>query len=127
VASRPEALTDRRAVDRLTADGLSYSRWSNGPGDRYAEHRHGYDKVLVATRGSIVFTMPEVGGDVELSEGDRLDLPAGVTHGAFVGPGGVACLEAHLPPGSLGAVPHHHPSWAASDDGPAETGKPARA
>ena len=32
----------------LAAEGLSAARWSNGPGDAYQAHRHGYDKVLVA-------------------------------------------------------------------------------
>ena len=32
---------------RLRAEGLDPSPWSNGPGDRYAAHEHGYDKVIV--------------------------------------------------------------------------------
>ena len=32
--------------------------WSNGPGDRYAAHDHGYDKVIVVERGSIRFGLP---------------------------------------------------------------------
>ncbi len=41
---------------------------------------------------------------VELRVGDRLDLPAGTSHDAVVGPDGVSCLEAHLPAGTLAAV-----------------------
>jgi quercetin dioxygenase-like cupin family protein len=88
---------------RLRAEGLDPGRWSNGPGDRYAPHDHGYDKVIVVERGSIRFGL----GDrtaVELAEGDRLELPAGTTHDALVGPAGVVCLEAHRPAGSLAAV-----------------------
>ena len=69
----------------------------------YAAHSHGYDKVLVATPGSITFHLVDIGRDVTLNEGDRLDLPAGTTHGATVGSAGVECLEAHLPAGSLQA------------------------
>jgi quercetin dioxygenase-like cupin family protein len=90
-------------ADRLAAQGLAASPWSNGPGDRYAAHRHGYDKVLVVDRGSIVFGVPG-GGTFSLGVGDRLELPAGTEHDAHVGPDGVVCLEAHLPAGSLPAL-----------------------
>lgn len=87
----------------LRAEGLDPGRWSNGPGDRYGAHDHGYDKVIVVERGSIRFGL---GGavTVDLADGDRLELPAGTVHDADVGPKGVACLEAHLPSGSLPAV-----------------------
>ncbi|MGZ6339328.1 MAG: cupin domain-containing protein [Candidatus Limnocylindrales bacterium] len=87
---------------RLLAVGLDAAPWSNGPDERYAPHRHGYDKVLVVARGSIVFGLPESGTAVSLEVGERLDLPAGTDHDALVGPAGVTCLEAHLPAGSLG-------------------------
>jgi hypothetical protein len=73
--------------------------WSNGPGDTYVAHSHGYDKVLVAAAGSIVFGTPA--GPVELAVGDRLELPGGTVHDARVGRDGVTCLESHLPAGSL--------------------------
>lgn len=98
----------RSSLDaRLRAEGLSPSTWGNGPGDRYAEHRHDYDKVLVAAAGSIVFHLRGLGGDVELRAGERLELPAGTLHAATVGGDGVTCLEAHLPAGTLGATPRH--------------------
>jgi uncharacterized protein YjlB len=71
----------------------------------YAAHSHGFDKVLVCAAGSIVFGLPGRGDNVALSEGDRLDLPAGTSHDAVVGPDGVTCLEAHLPAGTLGPAP----------------------
>jgi hypothetical protein len=90
---------------RLRAEGLSPVAWSNGPGDRYTAHDHGYDKAVVVTSGSIVFGLPGRGERVALGVGDRLDLPAGTLHDADVGPGGVVCLEGHAPAGSLAAVP----------------------
>ena len=93
------------AAQRLQRAGLNATQWGNGPGDTYAPHRHGYDKVLVATSGSITFHLTELGRDVDLSEGERLDLPAGTEHAATVGPHGVNCLEAHLDAGSLGSEP----------------------
>jgi quercetin dioxygenase-like cupin family protein len=91
-------------ADRLRAEGLAPSPWSNGPGDRYAAHEHEYDKVIVVERGSIRFGLVDEGGAVDLGEGDRLELPAGTNHDAIVGAGGVTCLEAHLPAGTFNAV-----------------------
>ena len=92
---------------RLREQGLDAGAWSNGPGDRYAAHDHGYDKVLVCERGSIRFGLPDLGSSVDLAVGDRLDLPAGTRHDAVVGPGGVTCLEAHVPAGTLGELRRH--------------------
>ncbi len=89
----------QRLRARLTAEGLEPGTWSNGPHDRYGSHDHGYDKVIVVEAGSIRFGLDA--GSVELAEGDRLELVAGTAHDAVVGPGGVTCLEAHLPQGSL--------------------------
>lgn len=74
---------------------MEFYPWSNGPFDVYAPHRHGYGKVLYCVRGSIKFRLVELGMEYELFPGDRLDLPAGVLHGAEVGAQGVGCFEAH--------------------------------
>lgn len=89
---------------RLRDEGLDPSTWSNGPGDRYGAHEHGYDKVIVVERGSIRFGLPTTAETLDLDLGDRLELPAGTRHDALVGPQGVACLEAHLPAGSISGV-----------------------
>ena len=48
------AMTEPSALRaRLIAEGLDPGAWSNGPGDRYATHEHGYDKVIVVAAGSI--------------------------------------------------------------------------
>ena len=93
------------AASRLRDEGLDPGSWSNGPGDRYPAHEHGYDKVIVVASGSIRFGLPHfaVGGQ-DLAAGDRLELPAGTVHDAVVGPDGVSCLEAHLVPGTFDAV-----------------------
>src|SRR3954470_3287121 len=89
---------------RLRAEGLDPMPWSNGPGDRYGAHEHGYDKVIVVAAGSIRFGLPATGIVIALDAGDRLELPAGTQHDAMVGGAGVTCLEAHLPTGRLGSV-----------------------
>jgi uncharacterized protein YjlB len=97
-------MTKAAIAERLRADGLAPSSWSNGHGDRYAAHDHEYDKVIAVERGSIRFGLVDQGRAVELSEGDRLELPAGTSHDAVVGPSGVTCLEAHLPADTFDAV-----------------------
>ena len=89
--------------DRLRAEGLDAVAWSNGPGDRYATHEHSYDKVIAVDAGSIRFGLRIRGADaaVDLGAGDRLDIPAGTSHDAVVGPAGVTCLEAHVAAGTL--------------------------
>lgn len=89
---------------RLRTEGLDPSEWGNGPGDRYGAHEHAYDKVIVVVRGSITFGLTGPDRALGLGPGDRLELPAGSSHDAVVGPAGVACLEAHLPAGSLPAA-----------------------
>jgi len=91
-------------LGRLCRAGLHATTWSNGPGDRYAAHEHGYDKVIVCVSGSIRFGLPATGESIGLGPGDRLELPAGTRHDALVGPAGVACLEAHLDPGAIATV-----------------------
>jgi len=86
---------------RLRDQGLRPGGWGNGPGERYAAHDHAYDKIIAVERGSIRFGLPGTRESIELAAGDRLDLPAGTIHDAVVGPIGVACLEAHLPAGTL--------------------------
>ncbi len=99
-------MTDSSALrTRLAAEGLDPGAWSNGPGDRYGSHDHAYDKVIVVASGSITFGLPD--GPVSLEVGDRLELPAGTAHDAHVGPNGVACLEAHLPAGSIARTARH--------------------
>ncbi len=95
---------------RLRGEGLVPYAWSNGPGDTYAPHAHGYDKVLVCADGSISFGLPARGESSELRAGDRLNLPAGTEHDAIVGPDGVTCLEAHLPAGTLDRSPRRRPT-----------------
>lgn len=75
--------------------------WANGPGDRYAPHRHDYDKALLCLAGAITFELPGSGRAVTLQVGERLDLPAGTEHAAVVGPSGVRCHETHLPAGTF--------------------------
>jgi quercetin dioxygenase-like cupin family protein len=92
---RPEPPTEAAIRRIYREEGLSPYSWSNAPGDTYSAHRHNFRKVLYCVRGSITFGLPDEGRSALLRPGDRLDLPAGVTHDATVGPDGVTCFEAH--------------------------------
>lgn len=79
----------------LRKEGLSAPRpWSNAPGDRYGSHQHPYHKVLYCVEGSIRFVVDSTGEQIDLSPGDRLEIPPGTPHSAVVGPQGVTCIEA---------------------------------
>jgi hypothetical protein len=99
-AQQLQRLLAAEGLVRVPAD-ISLTTWSNGPGAVYDAHRHGYDKVLLVDDGSIRFALPELGRDVDLAAGERLDLRAGTLHAATVGRSGVTCVEAHLAAGSL--------------------------
>jgi quercetin dioxygenase-like cupin family protein len=80
-------------MTKLRAEAHDCNSWSNGPGERYAAHRHGYDKVLYCVDGSITFVLEADGRRLELNSGDRMVLPAGTVHAAVVGPSGCSCIE----------------------------------
>jgi quercetin dioxygenase-like cupin family protein len=95
--NKPAPPTESELLEIYRQEGLSPYAWSNSPGDVYSAHTHSYHKVLYVVRGSITWLLPETGQAIETNPGDRIDLPRGTLHGARVGPGGVTCLEAHLP------------------------------
>ena len=82
-----------QAIQREARDVYN---WSNGPGDRYGEHQHGYTKLLYCTAGSIEFRTAD-GRVFKLKAGDRMVIPAGTAHSAVVGPNGCTCVEGKLP------------------------------
>ena len=80
-------------MERLRAEATGCYSWSNGPGDRYAPHSHGYEKVLYCVEGSIRFQLESEGRTLELEAGDRMVLPPGTVHSAVVGSRGCSCIE----------------------------------
>ena len=91
----PAAPTQSALWKRMTDEGLNPYSWSNGSFDVFSAHSHSYNKVIYVVQGSITFGLPELGKQLTLKAGDRLDLPAGIVHNAQVGAQGVVCLEAH--------------------------------
>jgi quercetin dioxygenase-like cupin family protein len=80
-------------MKRLRSEASGCYSWSNGPGDRYAAHSHGYEKVLYCVDGSITFSLEADGRRLELKAGDRMVLPVGTVHSAEVGARGCTCIE----------------------------------
>jgi hypothetical protein len=80
---------------RLRDEGVDPYAWSNGPGDRYGRHAHGYTKLLMCAAGSITFLVGDAEIPVELQPGEGFVLPAGTDHAAVVGPAGCTCFEGH--------------------------------
>jgi len=78
---------------RLEKEATGCYSWSNGPGDRYGAHSHGYEKVLYCVEGSITFVLEREGRALELAAGDRMVLPPGTVHSAIVGASGCMCIE----------------------------------
>ena len=93
--SGSEVPTEAAIRRLLEADGLGYSKWSNGPLDVYFAHAHPFHKVIYVILGAITFRFPKDATELTLKVGDRLDLPRGVLHEAVVSTLGVECLEAH--------------------------------
>ena len=85
------------AEARLRAAGVEPIAWSNGPGDRYGAHDHGYTKLLVCAEGSITFLIGPESTPVELTPGTGFVLPPRTLHAAVVGPDGCTCVEGHRP------------------------------
>jgi len=80
-------------MEKLRAEATGCYSWSNGPGDQYAPHSHGYEKVLYCVEGSIRFQLENDGRSLELKAGDRMVLPPGKVHSAVVGTDGCTCIE----------------------------------
>jgi quercetin dioxygenase-like cupin family protein len=80
-------------MTKLRGEATNCYSWSNGAGDRYPAHSHGYEKVLYCVEGSIAFVLEQEGRRLDLKAGDRMVLPAGTIHSAVVGPRGCTCIE----------------------------------
>jgi quercetin dioxygenase-like cupin family protein len=82
---------------RLREEATACHRWSDAPRARYGIHHHPYRKILYVAAGSITF-IPASSPPVRLKAGDRIDLAAGLDHGAEVGEEGVVCWEGQARP-----------------------------
>src|ERR1700742_1820885 len=79
---------------QMQKEGLRPYQWDNAANYRYAVRSHGYNKVVYVVEGQLELTLPDANQRLRLKAGDRVEIPAGVRHGAIVGSSGVKCVEA---------------------------------
>lgn len=79
---------------QMQKEGLRPYCWENIPNYRYAVRSHGYHKVMYVVEGILEVSLPDSNQRVKLRAGDRVEIPAGVRHGAIVGNNGAKCVEA---------------------------------
>jgi quercetin dioxygenase-like cupin family protein len=79
---------------QMQKEGLRPYVWDNTPNYRYAIRTHGYNKVMYVIEGTIEVSLPDSNQRVKLRAGDRVEIPAGVRHGAIIGSSGAKCVEA---------------------------------
>ena len=79
---------------QLQKEGLRPYVWDNTPNHRYQVRSHGYTKVMYVVEGNIEVSLPDSNQRVKLRAGDRVEIPAGVRHGAIIGVAGAKCVEA---------------------------------
>lgn len=78
----------------MQKEGLRPYMWENRPNYRYAVRSHGYSKIMYVVEGVMEITLPDSNQSVKLRAGDRIEIPAGIRHGAIIGSSGAKCVEA---------------------------------
>ena len=72
-------------------EGLSHIyEWTDKPNTEYPEHAHKGRVSFFVTKGSIVMNI--AGEEKLVQEGERIDVPVGVSHAGKVGPIGCAFI-----------------------------------
>jgi quercetin dioxygenase-like cupin family protein len=79
---------------RLSEEGYQAVKWSNEPAEGYPPHAHIYPEVLWVLSGNVTLILPVENRLLELEPGDRVEVPAGMSHGTMAGPDGVSYLLA---------------------------------
>ncbi len=80
--------------ERLAADGYQAVKWSNEPVTGYPPHVHIYPELLWLISGSVTVILPAQNRMLELSPGDRIEVPQGIVHGTMAGAEGAIYLLA---------------------------------
>jgi quercetin dioxygenase-like cupin family protein len=79
---------------QMQGEGLRPYTWENRPNYRYAVRSHGYAKIMHVVDGIMEVSLPDSNQRVKLRAGDRIEIPAGIRHGAIIGSSGAKCIEA---------------------------------
>ena len=73
---------------------MPHRRWSNDPATGYPPHAHIYPELLWLVAGSLTLILPAEERLLELTPGDRIEVPQGVVHGTMAGADGAVYLLA---------------------------------
>ena len=93
--SGPESPSALEIERKLRAEGLVPYRYSDPPGKTYAPHRHATHEVRWLLSGRMRVRVAGFAEEILLGPGDRLDVPAGLTHAVAVeGDEPVVCVAA---------------------------------
>ncbi len=79
---------------RLSAAGYQVVKWSSEPATGYPPHVHIYPELLWLISGSLTVILPGEDRMIELTAGDRIEMPAGLVHGTMAGADGALYLLA---------------------------------
>ena len=82
---------------RMASEGLQPYRWKNGPHFRHAPRSYRCNKVVYCVQGLLTVIFPDIGQEITLYPGDRLDVARGIRYGQIVGAAGAECLESDRP------------------------------
>jgi len=85
-------------TQRMAAEGLQPYRWANGPHFRHAPRSYRFNKVLYCVQGLLTVIFPDIGQEIILYPGDRLDIPRGNRYAQIVGAAGAECVESERKP-----------------------------
>lgn len=90
----PGCPSEERQRAQLMADGYQVVRWASEPATGYPPHLHIYPELLWLVSGSLTVVLPAEDRLLELSPGDRAEMPAGLVHGTMAGADGAVYLLA---------------------------------
>ena len=79
---------------RLAAEGYGVVKWQNEPATGYPPHAHVYPELLWLISGSLTIILPVDRRLLELTPGDRIEMPQGTVHGTMAGADGAVYLLA---------------------------------
>lgn len=88
---RPQEETVR---GRLAVAGYQAVKWTSEPATGYPPHVHIYPELLWLISGSLTVILPAENRLLELTPGDRIEIPQGLAHGTMAGADGATYLLA---------------------------------
>jgi len=87
-----EALDEERIRTQLAGEGYLMVRWQCEPATGYPPHAHIYPETMVLLRGNLALILPDEGRMLDITPGDRVEIPRGLSHGTMAGAEGAVYL-----------------------------------